>query len=85
MGWKNEAFIMLGFIVSFLGMFLPHAFPKTEVLVTESWVPFSSEEKEHYKANWTYALVSFLSLPFFYKAWTGIRSMPLWKTSKNTG
>lgn len=33
MGWKNEALIMLGFIVIFVGMFLPHAFPSSEVVV----------------------------------------------------
>lgn len=40
MGWKNEALIMLGFIVIFVGMFLLRAFPSSEVVVDESWIPF---------------------------------------------
>lgn len=79
MGWKNEALIMIGFVIAFVGIFLPHAFPASQVIVTESWVPFSSKEVAHLKPNWAYMPVSFIAVPFIYKAWLGIRAMPLWK------
>lgn len=85
MGWKNEALIMMGFIFTFVGMFLPHAFPSSEVVVDESWIPFSSEETTHLKANWMYALVSLLSLPFLHLAWKGISQMPLWRSNDTHG
>ena len=84
MGWKNEALIMIGFIVAFVGMFLPHAFPTSQVIMTESWIPFSTKEATQLKANWVYALVSLISLPFFYKAFQGIMAMPLWKSTKKS-
>ncbi|MFO7818270.1 MAG: hypothetical protein R6V39_11420 [Desulfovibrionales bacterium] len=85
MGWKNEALIMIGFILVFVGMFLPHAFPTSELVVTESWIPFSSTETEHLKANWAYAPIAILSIPFFYKAWIEIRAMPLWTATGKYG
>lgn len=78
MGWKNEFFIMLGFIIVFIGMFLPHAFPNADTVKTESWIPFMKDEVTHLKANWYYALISLLGLPFFYKAWQGVRVLPVW-------
>ncbi len=85
MGWKNEALIMIGFIFAFVGMFLPHAFPTSEVIATESWIPFSSEEITHLKANWVYASISFLAVPVLYLAWKGINKMPLWSSSHKHG
>jgi uncharacterized membrane protein len=79
MGWKNEMLIMIGFILVFLGMFLPHAFPTSEVKVTEGWFSFFSKEYTQLKANWFFAVISLLALPFFFKAWKGIRAMPLWQ------
>nr|WP_156889269.1 hypothetical protein [Halomonas sp. 1513] len=79
MGWENEALIMIGFVIIFVGMFLPHAFPSSEVIRSESWIPFSSKEVTKLKPNWMYALVSLMAIPFLYKAWRGIRAMPLWR------
>lgn len=82
MGWKNEALIIIGFIIVFIGMFLPHAFPTTDIQVNQSWIPFMSSETEKFKPNWIYAIFTLLSLPFFYKAWQGIKRMPLWCDNK---
>ncbi|MCE8004408.1 hypothetical protein [Billgrantia ethanolica] len=82
MGWKSEIFIMSGFAVTFVGMFLPHAFPSSQVVVTESWIPFSSKENTFLKPSWFYAPISFIALPLFYKSWREIRDMPLWQSSK---
>lgn len=79
MGWKNEAAIMTGFILVFTALFLPFAFPVSESVVTESWIPFRSEESVHFKPNWLFALIAGFALPLFVKAWLGIRAMSLWK------
>lgn len=78
MGWKNEALLVGGFIVVFIAMFLPHAFPIQEVVVSDSWIPFRSEENTHLKPNWKLAWGCLLALPLFIKSWMGIKSMPLW-------
>jgi hypothetical protein len=83
MGWKNEALIMLGFFAVFVGMFLPHAFPTSQVIVSESWIPFSAKETTHLKANWAYAPISLIAIPFVYKAWAGVRAMPIWSKPDN--
>lgn len=85
MGWRNEAYIVVGFMFLFVGMFLPHAFPTAKIVVTESWIPFSSKKETTFKADWRFSLVSVLSILFFYKAWRGISSMPLWKLVKENG
>ena len=82
MGWQNEALIMVGFILLFVGMFLPHGFPQSEIIRTESWIPFRSREDVMLKANWGYSVISAFALPFFYFAWQGIKEMPLWKSDK---
>ncbi len=81
MGWKNEAMLIIGFVIVFIAMFLPHAFPMQEVVVSESWIPFLPKEDTYLKPDWKLALIGVLALPFFIKCWMGIKSMPLWCSS----
>ncbi|WP_194756639.1 hypothetical protein [Aliidiomarina indica] len=82
MGWQNELFIMLGFVIVFIAMFLPHAFPTNEVTRVDSWVPFMSKETFVLKANWKFAYILFLAVPFFMVAWKRIKELDLWKAKR---
>lgn len=67
MGWKSESLVMLGFILVFVGMFLPHAFPVSGVVETKSWLPFVSKQQLMFKPDWRYSGIAALSIPFLFK------------------
>lgn len=77
MGWKVESLTMAGLFFLFAGIFFSQAFPTSEIIKSNSWIPFLGSE-EIKKPNYWYTLLSVLALPLFFAAASLVRKKRAW-------
>ena len=81
MGWKVEAAMIVGFVIIFVSLFLPFAFPnETEVESSGLTGLFGAAEIES-EPRWAFSWLLLCSLPMFAYVYYKLRTMELWKRS----
>lgn len=78
MGWKVESLTMLGLLFLFAGMFFSYAFPTSEIIKNDSWIPFLSPTYIN-KPNYWYALLAIPTFPLLFSAANIVRKSRVWK------
>lgn len=78
MGWKVESLTMAGLLFLFAGIFFPQAFPTSEIIDSDSWIPFLGSEEVN-RPNYWYTMLSIPALPLFFSAASIVRKKRAWK------
>ena len=81
MGWKVEAAMISGFIIIFVSLLIPYAFPyETEIETGGVAGLFATRDVER-EPRWALSWLVLLSVPMFGYVFYKLRSMNLWKRS----
>ena len=78
MGWLVESLLMLGVLFLFAGLYLPYAFPSSEIIENNSFIPFLSSEVTKSPNYWFSGFV-LGSIPCFLIAFQKVKTNKVWK------